>query len=373
MNWRLFKKELMHILRDRGLVIFIIYAFTLDITLAAKGFQLIPQNISISVMDESHSPESRELIGMLQRPAFRKPEMVESRKKLERMIENSEVVLSLVIPSDFQKHLYRQGASLQVLVDGTQSSAAYLSSTYFAKVADRFSSEIIKRRYKRYRRKGLALPGDFQARARIMFNPEPRDDIYEGLVEFFMVITLLGMIVPAAVLIREREYGTIEQIMLSPLGTGRLIFFKVLASTSLLLSMITMTYEFVLQVWLGFPVKAPLPAFLLVSAIYLLSTLGLSFLIASVAKRFSQIGMLAIVIFAPMILLSGGWVPPEALPDFLRSLTVVSPLKQFMDIGVSMVIRGATVGIVILKLLWLFIIGVFILSFGIMLYRKRIL
>jgi len=369
-NWRLFKKELMHILRDRGLVIFIIYAFTIDISLAAKGFQLIPQNISIAVMDESHSPESRELIGMMKPPAFNSPKMVDNRKELDLMIEDSEVVLSVLIPSEFQKSLYRQGASIQVLVDGTQSSAAYLSSTYLASVADRFSKKILE---ERYMRKGLSLPGSFQTRARIMFNPEPRDDIYEGLVEFFMVITLLGMIVPAAVLIREREYGTIEQIMLSPLGMGRLILFKVLASTTLLLLMITMTYELVLQAWLGFPVRAPLPLFLLVSAIYLLSTLGLAFIIASVAKRFSQIGMLAIVIFAPMILLSGGWVPPEALPDFLRSLTVVSPLKQFMDVGVSMVIRGAGPGLLWPKIVWLFLIGIVISAIGVVLYRKRIL
>ncbi|RMG68373.1 MAG: ABC transporter permease, partial [Nitrospirae bacterium] len=355
-------------LRDRGLVIFILYAFSIDIVLAAKGFQLIPQNISIAVMDESHSPESRELISMLQGPAFRRPVMVESRRALDRMIEDSEVVLSVLIPSDFQKSLYREGASVQVLVDGTQSSASYLSSTYFASVVERFS-EALRPKVRAslsqrgfaplkaqkgdvfsilgslrgkapqsftknaiepftpeqnsehsgiFRKmlleednipKGLSPPGSFQTRTRILFNPEPRDDIYEGLVEFFMVITLLGMIVPASVLIREREYGTIEQIMLSPLGMGRLIFFKVLASSALLLSMITMTYELVLQGWLGFPVRATLPEFLLVSATYLLSMLGLAFLIASVAKRFSQIGMLAIVIFAPMILLSGGWVP----------------------------------------------------------------
>jgi ABC-2 type transport system permease protein len=369
-NWRLFKKELMHILRDRGLVIFIIYAFSIDIALAAKGFQLIPQNISIAVMDESRSPESRELISMLQVPAFRRPLMVENKRELDRMIENSEVVLSVLIPSDFQKSLYRQGASVQVLVDGTQSSASYLSSTYFASVACRFSKRMLE---EGYMHRGLSPPGGFQTRTRILFNPEPRDDIYEGLVEFFMVITLLGMIVPASVLIREREYGTIEQIMLSPLGMGRLILFKVLASMVLLLSMITMTYELVLQGWLGFPVRASLLEFLLVSATYLLSALGLSFFIASVAKRFSQIGMLAIVIFAPMILLSGGWVPPEALPELLRSLTVVSPLKQFMDIGVSMVIRGATVGLLGPKLLWLFLLGLVILTIGVVLYRRRIL
>ena len=370
MNWRLFKKELMHILRDRGLVIFIIYAFTFDVALAAKGFQLIPRNISIAVMDESHSPESRELISLLQRPAFRRPLMVNSHEELDRLIEDSRVVLSLIIPSDFQRDLYRKGASLQVLVDGTQSSAAYLSSTYFTEVAERFSREIFNRNLTL---KGHSIPGDFEPRARILFNPEPRDDIYEGLVEFFMVITLLGMIVPAAVLIREREYGTIEQIMISPLGTGRLILFKVLSSLGLLLFMMTLTYELVLQGWLGFPVRAALWEFLLVATIYMLSTLGLSFVIASVAKRFSQIGMLAIVIFAPMILLSGGWVPPEALPDLLRSLTVVSPLKQFMDIGVSMVLRGAGLGILFPRLLWLFVIGVIILSLGVMLYKRRIL
>ncbi len=368
--WVLIKKELLHILRDKGLLIFIIYAFTLDIFLAAKGFQLIPENVSIAVFDEDHSSESRDLISRLKPPAFGSPRLINDRAEINRMMNNSEVVLALIIPSDFQKQLYRGSATVQVLVDGTQSSAAYLSSAYLTRVLNDYSFEIVRRQAWR---EGVRLYHPLELKSRIFFNPEARDDIYEGLNEFFMVITLIGMILPAALLIREREYGTIEQILISPLSIRRLILVKMAGGMIFLLTVIGLSYIFVLRLWLDFPLKAGLLEFLLTSFIYTISTTGLAFIIASIARRFSQIGMLTIVIFAPMLLLSGGWVPPEALPDWLRAATRVSPLKQFMDIGLSILIRGADMELLIPKMLKLILIGGILMGAGVLLYRRRVL
>ena len=128
--WQLIKKELLHIIRDRGLVIFILYAFTFDIYISAKGFNLIPEMVSVSVQDEDKSHESRDLIDRIQPPAFRKPDIIDDRREIDRLLNESETILALIIPSGFEKDIYRNGASVQILVDGTQSSAAYLSSAY---------------------------------------------------------------------------------------------------------------------------------------------------------------------------------------------------------------------------------------------------
>ena len=367
--WKLLRKELLHIIRDKGLLIFIIYAFSLDIVLAAKGFQLIPKNISIAVFDESRSPASRRLIEKLQPPAFRSPFFVESTDELDRLILDSAVVLAIDIPSDFQRMLFRGGSNVQVLVDGTQSSSAYLSTSYLARIVASYNSELLK---KELMRQGHSPPAGLDMRSRLLFNPEPRDDIYEGLIEFFMVFTLIGMILPASVFIREQEYGTIEQIRISPLSLRRLMLFKVIASTSFLIFVSVLSYIFVLKGWLGFPLKGSLCWFVLIALFYSLSTTGLAFIISSIARRFSQIGLLAVVIFAPMILLSGGWVPPEALPDWLRKLTTISPLKQFMDVGISMLIRGALPGELTMRLFRLVLLGIIYLGTGLFLYRRRL-
>ncbi|NOX21027.1 MAG: ABC transporter permease [Nitrospirae bacterium] len=367
--WRLLKKELLHILRDKGLLIFVIYAFSLDIVLAAKGFQLIPRNIAIAVYDESRSSQSRQLISKLQSPAFKPPLYVTNTKEIDSLIEDSRVVLALDIPSDFHKQLYRGGASVQVLVDGTQSSSAYLSTAYLARVVADYNRNLLMQRLMKI---GLDPPQGMIIKSRLLFNPEPRDDIYEGLIEFFMVITLIGMILPAAVFIREQEYGTIEQIRISPLSLWRLVVFKVVASTGFMIVIIALSFMFVLKGWLGFPLKGGLGWFIVLSLLYSLSTTGLAFIISSIARRFSQIGLLAVVIFAPMILLSGGWVPPEALPEWLRRLTIVSPLKQFMDVGISMLIRGAEIQDLSLKVARLFGLGMIYLVTGLILYRRRL-
>jgi len=368
--WHLLRKELLHIIRDRGLVIFILYAFTLDIYMAAKGFNLIPEMISISVHDEDRSPESRALIDRIKPPAFRTPRMISGPGEIDRLLNASETVLVLVIPQGFQRELHRGGTSVQVLVDGTQSTAAYLSSAYLGGIIERYSADILRAD------RGLKIPAALpfvDIRSRVYFNPVIRDDIFEGLNEFFLVVTLIGMILPAAILIRELEYGTIEQILISPFSIRKLLLVKIAASSAFLLTMIGLSYELVLRLWLGFPLKGTLQGFLFISLIYGIATTGLSFIIASIARRFSQIGMLTIVFFAPMLLLSGGWVPPEALPDWLRALTFISPLKYYMDLGIGLLIRGAGMDLLLPSLLRLSALAAVLIGTGYALYNHRIL
>lgn len=367
---RLLKKELLHIIRDKGLIIFILYVFILDVYIAAQGFNLIPEMVSISVYDEDKSFRSRELIDRIKPPAFKEPESIDSYREIDELLNESKTVLALVVPSGFEEDIYRDRASVQILVDGTQSSAAYLSSAYLGFIVEQYSDDFLKERLKLNRITGLPY---VDLRDRIFFNPEANDKLFEGINEFFMVITLIGMILPASILIREKEYGTIEQIMISPLNIRKLLFIKIIASSLVLLTMISVSYEFVLKLWLGFRLKGTIMEFLIICLVYAFATSGLSFLIASIAKRFSQIGLLTIAIFAPMLLLSGGWVPPESLPDWLRQLTVISPLKYFMDMGIGLLIRGASLRLLVPGIVKLIILGAILMGTGYLLYEKRIL
>ena len=368
--WQLLKKELLHIIRDKGLLIFILYAFSFDIYTAAQGFSIIPERVAISVCDEDNSYRSRELIDRIQPPAFRRPDIVGNRREIDALLNDSRTVVSLVIPAGFEKDLYRKKASVQVLVDGTQSAAAYLSSAYLQFIIERYSEDIAGEQMKTVGPAGLP---SIDVRSRVLFNPEIKDQIFEGINELFHVITLIGMILPAAILIREKEYGTIEQIMISPLNVRKLLFMKVAASCLFLLTIIGLCYELVLKLWLGFPLKGSLGGFLFISLVYSLATSGLAFIIASISRRLSQIGLLTIVIFAPMMLLSGGWVPPEALPDWLRKLTVISPLKYYMDLGVSLLIRGAGMDLLLPSLFKLLLLGALFISGGYVMYVRRVL
>jgi ABC-2 type transport system permease protein len=351
--WQLIKKELLHILRERGLVIFILYAFTLDIYIASQGFNLIPEMVSISVFDEDNSHRSRELIDRIKPPAFKKPDNIYDRHEIDNLLNESKTILALVIPSAFEKDIYRNSASVQVLVDGTQSTAAYLKERIrLSKIID--------------------LPY-VDTKSRIFFNPEADDRLFEGINEFFMVITLIGMILPAAILIREKEYGTIEQIMISPFSIKKLLLIKIIAASIFLLGMIGLSYEFILSLWMGFHLKGTFPEFVLISLIYSFATSGLAFIIASTAKRLSQIGLLTMAIFAPMLLLSGGWVPPESLPDWLRKLTVISPLKYYMDLGIGLLVRGASLQLLLPDMIKLLILGMILMVAGYFLYDRRII
>ena len=333
-------------------------------------FRIVPEIVSISVYDEDNSYKSRELIYKIQPPSFRTPDRVSDRHEVDRLLNESKTVLSLVIPAGFQQDLYRHGATVQILVDGTQSAAAYLSSAYLQFIIQGYAEDVLKERMKMVRITGIP---SVEARSRIFFNPGARDQIFEGINELFHVITLIGMILPAAILIREREFGTIEQIMISPLPIRRLLLMKIVAASLFLLTIIGLCHELVLKLWLAFPLKGSVFSFLFISLVYSLSTSGLAFIVASISKRLSQIGLLTIVIFAPMMLLSGGWVPPEALPDWLRRLTVISPLKYYMSLGVGLLIRGASLEILMPTIGSLLLIGLICLAAGYALYVKRVL
>jgi len=368
--WQLLRKELLHIIRDKGLLIFILYAFSLDIYTAAQGLSIIPEKVSISVYDEDNSLRSRDLVGRIQPPAFRGPDRVEDRHEVDSLLNQSKSVLAMVIPAGFEGDIYRGRASVQILVDGTQSAAAYLSSAYLQRIIFQYSEDIAKDRLRIANITGLP---SIDVRTRVFFNPEMKDQLFEGLNELFHVITLIGMILPAAILIREKEYGTIEQIMISPMDIRKLLLMKIIAAALFLLVMIGLCYEFVLRLWLGFPLKGSLAELLLISLVFSFATSGLAFIIASISKRLSQIGLLTIVIFAPMMLLSGGWVPPEALPDWLRRLTVIAPLKYFMSLGIGLLIRGAPMDLLLPDLLKLFFLGALFMVVGYLLYQKRVL
>lgn len=367
---KLLKKELLHILRDRGLIVFVLYAFILDVYIAAQGFNLIPEMVSINVYDEDKSYRSRELIDRIKPPAFREPRSIESYREIDELLNESKTVLALVVPPDFEKNIYRNRASVQILVDGTQSSAAYLSSAYLNFIVKQYSDDFLKERLKLTKITGIPY---VDVKSRIFFNPDANDKLFEGINEFFLVITLIGMILPASILIREKEYGTIEQIMISPLNIRKLLFIKIIAATLFMLTMISISYEFVLKLWLGFCLKGTIIEFLMICLIYTFATSGLSFIIASIARRFSQIGLLTIAIFAPMLLLSGGWVPPESLPEWLRQLTVISPLKYFMDMGIGLLIRGASIKLIFHSMVKLIILATILMATGYLLYEKRIL
>ncbi len=367
MNWRflitLIQKELLHILRDRGLVLFLIYAFTFDVVLAAKGFRIIPEEVSIAVYDEDHSTASHALIDRIRPPSFKRPLVIDNYNDVDRVLLESSVVVVLVIPEGFQRDLLRgRPPCLQVLIDGTQSTAAYLSSYYLSRTVEGFLRAYLK---------STPPAGPVIVREKVFFNKNLRDDLYEGLNEFFMVVTLIGMILPAMLIIREKEYGTVEQVMVSPLSFRQLLLVKVFTSALVMLGATALCYVFILKAYLGFPLKGGLLRVLFITLLYQLCTTGISLFMASVAKRFSQIGMLTIVIFTPMLLISGGWVPPEALPGWLRQATRVSPLKAFLDAGISLMIRGSTLTEQADNIIKLLIIGLVLFAGGYRLFMRR--
>lgn len=336
-------KELLQLFRDAALMIFFLYSFTGDIYLAASGVSMQLKHAAIATLDGDRSFASRELAGRFQPPYFRPVGEAGSPSEAVRLLDDGKVMAVLDIPSRFNERLLRgEQVSVQLQVDTSNSVLGFLTSSYGAQIVGRYGLEVAALR------EGLGGAGPrVEADVRVWYNPNQNDAWFMGISELLTVITLFSILLPAAAMVREKERGTIEQLMVTPLSPFQILFPKVVAMTLVILAGSAIALFGVLGPLFQLPMRGSVPAFFLVTTLYVFTTAGLGLLAATVARNLAQVGMLTVVILMPMLLLSGAWTPIEAMPPWMRGLAWISPLHYFLDAAYGILLKGAG-----LALLW---------------------
>ncbi len=367
----LVRKEMFELSRDTVLLVFLIYAFTGDILLAAKGIRLDLHNAAIGVVNQNHSAFSRDLIYEFAPPYFR-VRYAKSEKALLEQLDAGDDVAGLVIPPKFESNIEQLGsAQVQLFLDGTRASQASLAEGYAREIAARLSERLAIRRL------GLG-PEAFRAmpivtpELRVSFNPNRNESWFQGLEEMLMMMSLLAVTLPAAALVREREHGTIEQLLVSPVSSWEIVLAKCVASTITLVFFTAITVLGLLVPILGVPVRGSLVLFFVSTAIFVFTMSGLGLLVASVCRTMPQVAMVAILVAAPILFLSGAWTPPEAMPAWFAHLTFLSPLRWFNDITLGIFLRGATVKDLASSFLTMTGLGMLFFLWGVWRLRSRL-
>ncbi len=364
-------KELKQLIRDPVLLIIIIYFFTADVYMAGSGINMKLHNASIMVIDHDHSAASREFIYRFQQPYFNFKGEIFSKNAAENLLNAGEIVAVLDIPEHFQ-NLLLQGkpTSVQFQVDSSNSILGTLATSYATEITTDFGQEFMIKRLGLNTAQMEAIP-IIESRYRVLYNPNRIDSWFMSIMELFTATTILSMMLPAAAAVREKERGTIEQLAVSPLSSLQILLPKVISMGLVILLGVAVSLFFIIIPIFHLPVKGSIGLFFTVTALYVFTASGIGLFIATISRNLGQVSMLVILLLMPILLLSGAWTPPEAMPSGIRWAMSISPLYYFNEISYAILLKGAGVAVLWDSILGLLVLGGVFFSFGVWRFRRQ--
>ncbi len=364
-------KEIRQLLRDRALFIYTVYIFTANIIIAAGGASNELINAPIRVHDADRSAASRDLIYRFLPPRFRLEGEVGSPAQALRLLDEGEAQIILDIPPDFDRSLQRQQpAHVQALIDASQANIGYLASSYSARIVARFSEDRAQRNVIRAGGDPRNLPA-IKNELRVWYNPGLDHKWFNTISELLTMVTVACILLPAAAMIREKERGTLEQLLVSPLTPLQIMLSKLL---SMMLVMLCGTAVAIFGIMMPFyrvPFVGSVPLFFLLAALYAFTNAGLGLVAATFARNSAQVGLVVLLMVMPIVMLSGTWTPMESMPVWLRGLMYFSPLRHFIEIAYGILLRGAGIGLLWDSVLPMAAIGIALFALGLARFRRQ--
>ncbi|MDW5377932.1 ABC transporter permease [Halomonas sp. HP20-15] len=355
-------KELRALLRDPAMMTLIAYAFTLSIYASATGVPETPHRAAIAVVDEDRSAASQRILDALQEPYFLEPQLT-GHDEMDEGMDDGRYTFTLDIPPNFQRDLLDGNkVTLQLNVDATQISQAFTGAGYLQQI---INSEVASFLY------GPEETGTplVQAVVRIAYNPNLTASWFGAVNDVINHVTMLSIILTGAALIREREHGTIEHLLVTPVTPFEIMLAKVWSMGLVVLVAATLALRLVVNIWLEVPLAGSFILFLFGAMLHLFATTSMGIFFGTVARSMPQLGLLIILTLIPLQMLSGGTTPRESMPELIQNIMLAAPTTHFVMLGQSILFRGAGLSVVWPQLMMLAVIGT--LFFGVALSRLR--
>ena len=363
--YRLGVKELWSLIRDPTMLVLIVYSFTAAIYMAATAMPDSLNKAVVAIVDEDQSPLSERIASAFYPPHFMAPRMV-SLTQVDPGMDAGEFTFALDIPPDFQRDvLAGRSPVIQLNVDATRMSQAFTGSGYIQQIAVAEVNEFVQR----YR--GTATPTvDLALRAR--FNPALTPAWFGSLMEIINAVTMLSIILAGAALIREREHGTIEHLLVMPVTPAEIMLAKVWSMGLVVLLAAAFSLAFIVQGVLHVPVEGSVALFLFCAALHLFATTSMGIFMATMARSMPQFGLLMMLTLVPLQMLSGGSTPRESMPEFVQNVMLAAPTTHFVSAAQAILYRSAGLEVVWRQFLALVVIGTTLFSVSLARFRKTI-
>ena len=363
--YRLGVKELWSLWRDPVMLVLIVFVFTFAVYTSASSMPETLNNAPIAIVDEDRSQLSQRIVGAFYPPQFTAPVMI-TQADVDPGMDAGIYTFALIIPPGFQRDvLGGRGAEIQLNTDATRMTQAFTGSGYIQQVVQGEVAEFVQRY-----RGGGAAPVDLELRAR--FNPALEKSWFGSLSQVINQITMLSIILAGAALIREREHGTVEHLLVMPVTPAEIMLAKIWSQGLVVLVASAMSLQVVVRWALGVPVVGSLALFFLGAALLLFATTSLGIFMATVARNMPQFGMLVMLVLLPLQMLSGGSTPRESMPGWLQDVMLAAPTTQFVQFGQAILFRGAGLEVVWVQLLAMALIGAALFSLSLARFRKTI-
>ena len=369
MNWprlkQLVRKEFRQMLRDPRSTRIMFMSPIVQLLLFGYAVNTDVRNAKTFVVDHDRSAVSRELVSTLTASGyFTLAGYGERPADLARAMDHGDAVIGLEIPEGFSADIAAgRTAQVQVLVDGTSSNTATVAQGYATQIITRFGAA------RRQAAGGSMTGAGVELRARAWYNPNLISRVYNVPGVIGTILMLMGLLLTALAIVREREIGTLEQLMVSPLSPGELILGKcipVVAVAFIDLVLISV----VAMLWFHIPMRGNFLLLAFASSFYILAGVGLGLLISTVSNTQQEAFMTMFFFFLPAIILSGFMYPVENMPTIIQYATLLNPIRHYLVIVRGIFLKGAGIDVLWPQILVLAAMGAAVLPFAATRVRK---
>jgi ABC-2 type transport system permease protein len=361
--WALMVKEMRQIMRNKQLLFLLLFPPTVQLLIF--GFALSPnvEHLKLGVIDYANTYESRELIAAFtENNIFSVKNYTFSQAHLGQEVRTGKITAGLVIPPDFNRNLKQdKPADIQILIDGVDANTAGIASGYINQIVNQYS-----------RRMGAQVVTPLvQSQSVFLYNPGLISSWFLVPGVMGLVLTLTSSLVSSNTMVREKDSGTLEQLLMTPANAWEILVAKIAPLFVLLLGDVFLALGLARLV-IGVPFRGFFPLFMALTSLYLIVGISVGIMLATVARNQQQVVLISFFINLPMVQTSGAIAPIESMPPLFRYLSLLNPLRHFITIIRGVLLKGAGLGALWPNVLALALFAIVLLTISVNRFRKQL-
>lgn len=366
------RKEFLHLKADPMMVRLMVAPVLIQLFVIGYSLTVEVRNIPFAVVDHSRTPESRSLLECFSgNPLFVFRGLAEDEGALRNMLDRGRVKAALVIPAAFARELQSpEGAEVAFLADGTDANYSAVASGYVNAMVARWMADELKERLAAQGR-DLETLVPVRVMDDVRFNPLLKSTWYMIPALVVLLVTIVTAMFTGFAIVKEKENGTFEQLLVTPVKPVHVIFGKCIPGV--LIGLVEIGLFFVIALfWFGIPFRGSLWTFLFFAVIYMMSSLGVGIFVSTVARTLQQVLFLTFFAFIFFILLSGFFIPVENMPHWVQVITCLNPVRFFMAAVRAIFLKGATLSQLWREAAFLIVIGTSIFALSFLFFRRKV-
>lgn len=359
-------KELRSLFSDTVLVVLIVFAFTALVHSAATGINNDVNNASVGVIDADQSVLSHRILDALQQPHFQKPVPVQ-REEVEELLDKGKLMFVLEFPPNFQRDVEMgREPKVQLLTDATNMAQAGLGQSYIGHI---FQNELVDF----LKQKDLIDEmTPVKSVATLVFNPNATDMWPAAVMEVDNMITMITLVLVGAAVIRERERGTIEHLLVMPVKSAEIVLAKIIANGLVICTIALLSMHFMVGGLLQVPLLGSLTLFALGAGLFMFSIASLAVMLATLAPTMPQYSLLMMPVYIIALMFSGSSSPRSNMPETAQWISEYWPTTQFITLAQNVLLRGAGFDVVWPQMVAMTISGALFLGFALFRFRRML-